>query len=264
MNKNYVNKNIESFEGSIAENLLNLKNDKEFYNSIDGGVSTVSIDRWKEAQEYEKKTWMEQGLFFKDDRNMDHAHMFKSYRILNKYIKDSNYNFIELGCGTFTNAIHIINSLKYKPDYITFVDPLLNDYLNHPNCTYKNNIQNGIPVQYISLPIEQLNINDMPQFDILTMINVIEHCYDVNVIFDTILKLIKPGGLFIFSDVYFSKNVVIELLDCTYNSGHPLKLVDEKLNDFLHNNFESLIETDVNGMYDQSWRSDKYFIGRKL
>jgi hypothetical protein len=48
-----------------------------------------------------------------------------------------------------------------------------------------------------------------------------------------------------------------------YDTGHPIKLSEDFMNIFL-SKFEVLYERDLEKLYDQDWRLDKYFIGRKI
>jgi hypothetical protein len=96
------------------------------------------------------------------------------------------------------------------------------------------------------------------------MNNVLEHCFDINLIFTKIISILEENGIFIFSDVYFSKSDIVKLCENTYDAGHPLRISKDTLESFLNNNFIRLYEQNFTGLYNQSWRNDKYFIGKKL
>lgn len=255
MKKIYITKEISVFTDEQAENFLSVNNDFRFLNHEEEGVHKVDDDRWRVAQIYEKKTWMENNLSTSDDRNYEHLSRFDYYNSAENLLREKK-SVIELGCGPFTNLRLLLPKLNVNK--ISLVDPLLNDYLGHPYCFYKNKKINDIDVDFHSTCIENLNTN--LKYDVLIMINVIEHCFDVDKIFNKILSLLDTGGIFIFSDVYF--NQVDELVKNLYDAGHPLRISEKKLNQFLEN-FDSIYEKRFNGLYSQSWRNDVYFIGIK-
>jgi len=262
MNKQYTDKNITVHTGMNAEQLLNTKNDSIYIE--DGSILKVDSDRWDEAQFYERKTWMEQCLMLNDDRNYDHYHHFNSYSSIIEYQKKHKINnVIELGCGPFTNLrtmIHYIEDVKE----IHLLDPLLSSYLTHPNCPYKNGQLGQHKVKTYSTPIESF----IPEvkYDLVLMNNVLEHCYDIPVIFDKIYDMLNEGGLFVFGDVYFMKRDIIELSTILYDSGHPLRLSKEYMDDYL-SKYEPIFDIDIHtpspGLHADYGRHEKYFIGKK-
>lgn len=253
MKKLYVNDEIKILYDEKAEKFLKETNDLNFFNEVEQGIHKVTHERWKLAQKYERKTWMENS-WINDDRNHEHLERFDFL----KSIKESNIKeIIELGCGPFTNMRLISNILK--PEKITLLDPLISEYLNHPNCAYKTGSLNGYDVNLICSSIEISDIRNT--FDAVVMINVIEHCFDVDSIFYKIESILKKNGYFIFSDVYFSD---VKLLATNiYDAGHPLRLSKNKLEKLLEP-FEVIYEKRYNGLYSQELRNDIYFIGKKI
>lgn len=252
MKKLFVDEEIRVLYDKSAEENLIKTNDLNFFNQSEEGIHKVSEERWKLAQKYEKKTWMgNRGA--NDDRNLEHLQRFET---LNSIKESEIKEIIELGCGPFTN-MRLISDI-IKPEKITLLDPLISDYLNHPNCTYKKGVLNGYDVDLIPSSIENAVITST--FDAVVMINVIEHCFDVDSIFSKINSILKKGGYFIFSDVYFDD---VKLLATNiYDAGHPLRLSKNKLEELLES-FEVVYEKRFNGLYSQEWRNDIYFIGKK-
>jgi SAM-dependent methyltransferase len=253
MKKIFIDEEIRVFENENAVNKLTQINDSKFYNEIEKGVHKVDKERWLSAQKYEKKTWMG-NLMIKDDRNYEHLDRFEQLSSVVGMF--DNPKVIELGCGPFTNVRLMTDILN--PSEITLLDPLINEYVNHPNCYYKNHSLNQVPVKTVNSPIESFTTEE--KYDIVIMINVIEHCYDVNLIFDVIQNTLKNGGVFIFSDVYFEE--IKERLQNTYDAGHPIRMSKEKINSFI-SKFKNIFEKRYNGLYNQDWRNDLYFIGVK-
>jgi hypothetical protein len=62
------------------------------------------------------------------------------------------------------------------------------------------------------------------------MLNVLEHCYDIDKIFDNILSIMDKDSIFVYHDNYFINNIE-EILNKLYDAGHPIKLYESYLND---------------------------------
>ena len=258
MSKIFIDKDIKVYQGKEAENLISQKNDSLYIES--GAILKVDKDRWSDAQYYERKTWMDMGLGISDDRNYEHYQRFDSYKKLSEYQKNNKIEkVIELGCGPFTNVRTVLNILPELKE-IHLLDPLINDYLNHPNCKYKNRQMNDFNVITHNCPIEEFVVQE--KFDLVIMNNVLEHCYNIELIFTNILDMLKTNGVFIFSDVYFNEEDVEKMVYQIYDTGHPLKISYSYMNSFL-SNFDEIYGIDLNGLYHQEWRHDKYFIGIK-
>lgn len=259
--RTYVDEDVNVMHDEMAKFRTEIKNDAKYLDESEG-VSKVDLDRWKSAQKYERKTWMEIMRNASDDRNLEHAERFGEYQAFVDYINENEMNdlkIMELGCGPFTNTRVVLSKIPNINTSCSLLDPLLNDYLNHAGCSYKGKVLNGSVVETYSIPIEEFEQKEN-DYDVVLMNNVIEHCYDVNIIFDKILSMLKPGGVMIFSDVYFYKKDMEELLEKRYDTGHPLKLSEKLMNEFL-SNFDTLSESDFHGLYNEPWRNDKYYIG---
>jgi SAM-dependent methyltransferase len=254
--KEFIDKEINIFRGEQAEQLLKEVNDSKYIEN--DSILKVDRNRWLDAQHYERKTWMQFGLGLSDDRNFEHYQRFDSYSVLNQN-NTSIKKSIELGCGPFTNMRTIYNKMPNLSE-IHLLDPLLNDYLNHPNCFYKS--KNFLHYKTIlhSCPIEEFSTEE--KYDLVLMNNVLEHCYDVYLIFDKIYEMLNEGGIFIFSDVYFKKEDVLRMVYSVYDTGHPIKLSEDFMNSFL-SKFKPLYNKDFDKLHGQDWRHDKYFIGQK-
>lgn len=228
MEKIFIDKNINVSKGFEAEQKLTEKNDLHYFDEKDG-VKKVDINRWLEAQQYESKTWLEVARGVNDDRNFDHSKNLNNYKLVPSLISHRCLNIIELGCGPFTNMRlllpHISNICS-----IDLLDPLINQYmLSQPNCTFKNKTLNFInPVNTFNSPIEQFN--PTKKYDIVLMINVLEHCYDTDLIFDKIYNMLNENGLFIFGDIFIKDDYNEEWNKNVYDTGHPIKLSESYLN----------------------------------
>jgi SAM-dependent methyltransferase len=258
MKKIFVDKEINIFSDDIAEKMIKEKNETKYL--VDDSIMVVDQKRWEEAQHYEKKTWMVSNRHISDDRNYEHFKRFNSYEDLIKYENINKIeNVIELGCGPFTNIRTILNILPNLKK-IDLLDPLLDDYLTHPNCFYKDKKILNYEVKTHPIPIEKFET--IKKYDMVLMNNVLEHCYDIHKIFDVINSILKENGILVFSDVYFKSESLKIILTEVYDAGHPLKLSEFFMENFL-NGFKSIYNKDYHNLYNQSWRNDKYFIGVK-
>src|SRR5688572_24415418 len=94
---------VNVLTGDAARVALETTNDAA-YLTPGKGVLSVPLERWHQAQVYERETWLVHGINATEDRNTEHAAMFDDYKALPKNIG----NAIELGCGAFTNLRHIL------------------------------------------------------------------------------------------------------------------------------------------------------------
>ena len=251
MDKSFVDKNINVYTDSHAEALLQDTNDKKYF--VNDEIIRVDEERWKEAQQYEKKTWMQNMLWAHDDRNYEHFDRFDSY----ESVDWSRVNtIIELGCGPFTNIRTIFDKLNDDCE-ISLLDPLIESYISHPNCWYKDK---GVVALYNS-SIEHFKVDQ--KYDAVVVNNVLEHCFDIEQIFDNILSMLNTNGFFIFTDIYLKPEGMRHLINNTYDAGHPIRISEKTLQQFLDQNFDQLYNNTLHGLYNQEWRNDIYFIGTK-
>lgn len=223
------------------------------------GIVEVSTKRWEEAQRYEHREWMINGLNAVDDRNSIHADHFDSYKSITK--RDFK-NIIELGCGPFTNMRLIYEKLRLSNlTDVTLLDPLADEYKKHPNCQYNGYWSRWNPPTIVNSSIESFEVKE--QYDMVVMINVLEHCMSIPAIFDQILAMTAPGGHFVFSDVYFEESVVEDMARHVFNAGHPIRITDKYLFDFLHGNFNGIYEIHKPEMVAGRQANEIYFIGTK-
>jgi SAM-dependent methyltransferase len=127
---------------------------------------------------------------------------------------------------------------------LTLLDPLIEDYeREHPHCTYKGWVMAGYPVQHVQSAIE--NWTPEQSFDTLVMTNVLPHCFDAMAVFETVRRVLKPGGILVFHE----DPRPLAPLDL-YDVGHPLVVTDAIIQEFL-------------GAFETVYRNGSYFIGRK-
>lgn len=245
--KIFIDKEINQYFGEDASKRLDVINDLKYY--TDEGVLKVDRDRWLDAQYFENKIWKNNPSV--DDRNFEHMLCFNNYHFLQNI---QNVDIIELGCGPFTNLRLIIDKIK-NINNIDLLDPLIMNYVENPNCSYKNGKIQNENVNLISSSIEDYNFNK--KYDIVVMINVLEHCFDMNLIFKKIKSILKDDGLFIFSDTCIKNELIKDFGKSLYDSGHPLRVSESKLNEYLED-YDKIYYKEYYQRYNQPWRIDKY------
>jgi len=238
----FISKDREKIFGQTALDMIKKCNDSKYYNS-EKGIISVDKSRWLDAQEAEKNVWLRDFKKLKQDHNKLRKENFDNYDFL-KGLKFNNV--IEFGCGPFTNIRYILKIAQAKN--IHLLDPLLKDYLEKSNCTYKsgklvlgdNNFFNSFfggkrSVNFHPCSIEEFDYNG--KFDLIVMINVIEHCYDFNKIMNKVLELSEKGTYFVFQDRFLNIDEISKEFLNKYDAAHPLRVRKELLLNFLDENF---------------------------
>lgn len=234
----FISSPVNVQRGDAARVMLEQTNDAA-YLTPGKGVLSVPLERWQQAQAYERETWLVHGINSTEDRNTEHAAAFDGYSALPAKLG----SVIELGCGAFTNLRHILPGRE--ADNITLLDPLINEYhLHHPNCAYKDwSFDDGRRVMFIAETIE--DCNTVETFNTVVMVNVLSHCQDALKVFDWINGHLKKGGYLVFGEP--ARDIDPLTL---YDQGHPLSYSQGVIDDFLKG-------------YKEKYRNGNYFIGVK-
>lgn len=235
------------------------------------GVVRVPVARWEEAQRYERRTWMQHGRHAVSDRNEYHRERFAGYAA----IRDCHFRrAIELGCGPHTNIRHILPECAI--DDVHLLDPLIDDYVKHPFCRYsggrlgglvserparwpvyarhpaaalgaiRNDVQvggvMGRSVTLVADMIEHYSTSD--PFDLVVMINVLEHCQDAERVLAVIDGILAPGGVLVYHDKMYDADRVRALIERIYDAGHPLRVDHAVVDGFLANGYRTLMRAE--------------------
>jgi SAM-dependent methyltransferase len=286
--KYYVDEQVNIYTGEEAEKHLADNNDAHFV-AAGKGIVRVTVDRWKTAQAAETIHWMKLGLGSEDDRNFEHLVNFGGYESLRgRHFK----NAIELGCGPFTNLRLI--ATRAAIDRASLLDPLIERYLDHPSRKYDRSglraerwvlprvtrpvvrkLRRLVSPHLLTstVPVEQLfatPIETMPTtatYDLVVMVNVIEHCYDVEAMFAKLLAITVPGSTFVFHDKYYEHGDVVQSASRSYDAAHPLRVDKSVIEGFLQKYFTPAFTriTDHEQTFmgeHMTWQSG-YFIGTR-
>ena len=231
----FIDSPINVLRGDAARVALAQTNDAAYYTE-GKGVLSVPLERWQAAQAYERFTWLNQGLMLTEDRNSEHAAMFDGYKALPQELGD----VIELGCGPFTNLVHILQTRIATS--VTLLDPLLGWYLDHPHCAYNGQFC-GYDAHKWAASIEEYEPDF--RFDTVAIINVLSHCQNAQSVFHWINAHIHNDGTLVFHEPARD-------IDPTqfYDAGHPLSYTQAVIDEFLEG-------------YTPVYKNGDYFIGRK-
>ena len=273
--KIHIDENVTVRTDEEADAAFSEENDIAFYEE-GKGIVKVPRDRWEKAQRTERKHWMTLGIESKDDRNFYHADRFDQYKSVSERVFK---NALEVGCGPFTN-LRLIGT-HCKIENCSLNDPLIESYLSHPNCSYTsksltlNNTGSGLFAKLFNkkVPIKEIypcafeEIASDRKFDLMVIINVIEHCFDLSIFFDKIKSLLSDDGILIFEDKLFTTESLEKDIHRVYDAAHPLRVNKEVVLKFIRENFTEKFysvkpnQIEVEGMSFE-WE-DLYFIGQK-
>lgn len=275
MKRIHVDENVTVRTDEEANIAFLKENDIAFFEE-EKGIVKVTKERWEKAQRTERKHWMEIGKNAKDDRNLYHRDKFDNY----KSVSDRVFtNALEVGCGPFTNLRIVGEFCKIKNCSLN--DPLIYSYLSHTNCAYTNNylildsrrekkslfdkiFRKKIKVKKLfDCAFEDINAEE--KYDLVVIINVIEHCYDLELFFNKLVSLLSPNGILIFEDKLYSIQSLKDDVNTVYDAAHPLRVNKDIIMNFLSKNFEKLYSTTQENKTELGGKSflwnDIYFIG---
>jgi SAM-dependent methyltransferase len=203
-------------------------------------IIRVDKNRWERAQEYELNAWKKQNAWFMsaakymlrflrlskivvgDDWNCWWGSQFDNYDFIPKSLE----NVIELGCGPYTN-MRIISDGRHFNNIICS-DPLAKEYINFTRRWLSKQYHKG-NVLIDNHPIEECPFKDN-YFDLVILINVLDHVQDAELCLQNATRILKPGGYFIFGqDLTDDEDAEITKDDI----GHPIKISHDQIDSVL-------------------------------
>lgn len=285
----FIDDEVNIITADDAKKALARQNDSA-YVEAEAGIKRVPSERWAMAQKAERKHWMVNGQGAGDDHNYDHALGFDNYSALKAR---SFSRAIELGCGPFTNLRIIAGACSIAE--CDLLDPLIESYLQHPGRRYSTTalrvdrsamnpglrqflrghrrlrlegltVSGVVPIgRLIPTPIEEMPLDQ--KYDLVVMENVIEHCYNADLVFANILSILEPGGLLVIHDRYYYSEKVEARTRTLFDAAHPLQVDRTLVDTFLKANFEpiySKVENVPGEFMGHDVGADNYFfIGRR-
>jgi SAM-dependent methyltransferase len=208
-------------------------------------IRSVSAERWREAQEWELALWQRglrkrgwkriawpvvapllRALNWHRARGDDWNHWWKSrfdgYRFLPSQLGDC----IELGCGPYTNTRLILEGREASR--VVCSDPLARSYITFSGRWLAEAYAAGV-VEIDDHPIEESPFAPA-SFDLVVMINVLDHVRDADLCMRTAIELVRPEGYFVLAQDLSNEDDVARH---PYDVGHPIRLRREDLEPYL-------------------------------
>jgi SAM-dependent methyltransferase len=219
-------------------------------------VDRVNKDRWAEAQSWEEAHWVRTeklrakygknvvwkmlatvGLVPKsrgEDWNPWWQKQFEDY----SFLPDSLDHAIEVGCGPYTNIRLMLNRCKVRRLYLS--DPLIRTYIN-----FKLSFT-ALKYRAAECFIDDHPLEEIPFapgfFDLVVMINVLDHVRDARLCMENAIRLLRPGGIFILGQDLTNEQDIETLKSDPGAQGHPIKLDHEWFAPFLKKNFDPILD----------------------
>lgn len=212
------------------------------------GVTTkVDAQRWRKAQEWERGYWEYKDrirnryglnrlwpliaftgfkpLYRGDDWNAWWQDHFDGYAFLPGHCE----NAIELGCGPYTNMRMVLAHTRV--DYVYLLDPLMPIYRTFAN-TFASKATKEHNVIFDPHPIETCPYGE-PFFDLVIMINVLDHVMDAELCMQKAISMTKAGGILVVGQDLSNEDDIQLLSNQSHDVGHPIKVnhewIEEKL-----------------------------------
>lgn len=215
----------------------------------------VGTERWIEAQKWEEahwirsqnarakfgKNWIWRALrmfrfvdkYRGDDWNLWWKKQFDEYRFLPTRVG----NAIEVGCGPYTNIRHILPTCK--PDHLFLSDPLIKTYVKFKLAFTADAYKKAFCI-LDDHPLEETPYRDN-YFDLVVMINVLDHVRDAALCMENLLRIVKPGGWVVIGQELTNDEDLNVLSEDPGLVGHPIKLSHQWFTPYLEKRLEPAI-----------------------
>ena len=285
-----ISKGPVILRGHEAKLAIEKENDAQFY--VPGqGIPRVSLERWSVAQEAEVNHWFGDGsnpALTGDDRNIVHYRRFDGYRAINRI---EFKRALEIGSGPFTNMRLVANALSAIDD-VTLLDPGLTNYLSHPGCYFNqaslakvtasrvlarawpflsrklkdrwlSNHKRSVRIGAL-LPRAAEGFDGGQEFDLVLMVNVLEHCMDSSLVLDAVFSSLAPGGIVVLSEKTHLDESVRMGLAKIYDVAHPIRVTKKEIEARLlgfqilfHSSFSDPVSEYLPGTEESYWIAKK-------
>lgn len=214
----------------------------------------VDLARWQNAQAWEQEHWLKEqkalakygknflwrilsalGIVEKyrgDDRNYWWQRWFDNYGFLPPTVD----NALEVGCGPYTN-MRLIRDVC-QPRHLYLSDPQIRTYAKF-KMTFVAEMYGKLTCCLDDHPLEELPFADN-YFDLVIMINVLDHVKDANLCMKQALRVLKYGGFVVIGQDLTSaedRDRQPKGLDV----GHPITLDHTWFEPYFRETFEEIL-----------------------
>jgi SAM-dependent methyltransferase len=257
------------------------------HNHNDPSIIKVSNDTWQIAQQQEGYNWVflnrrngylrllkkflralknpkQLMLYFKfrdfycgDDWNYWWLNAFENYKTLPKSFGKA----LEVGSGPYSNIRLISQITDIKEIYCT--DPLMFTYLGM-RMTWVAEMVRKNKIKAFTGKAEKIDFPDN-FFELVVCNNVLDHVEDAGLCFKEMLRVLKPGGYFVFGQD-LSDEHDLENPNWKHDHVHPIKLHHSYIDSILLPVFEPKlhkITTREEGRHPEQNYGNYIFIGQK-
>jgi ubiquinone/menaquinone biosynthesis C-methylase UbiE len=214
----------------------------------------VDRDRWQMAQTWERQHWIRDQKALAqygknyiwrllamlrlvpkhrgDDRNIWWQRNLDNYSFLPPKVE----NALEVGCGPYTN-MRLIREVC-QPDHLFLSDPLIRTYVKF-KMTFVNELHRAAACCLDDHPLEQLPFAD-DYFDLVVMINVLDHVQDARACMESLIRVLKPGGFVVIGQDLTNDEDFRKQPD-GLKTGHPITLDENWFGPYLSGNFDTVL-----------------------
>lgn len=250
-------------------------------------VIKTNHENWKKAQTTEEDIWVSLSrrngylkLGYKFFRALKHPKLFWQYIMFRDFYCGDDWNYwwmaafeyykvlpkelgrsLEVGSGPYSNTRLISKIVKIKEIYC--VDPLMDTYLKMHFSWVAENARRG-RIKTLTGKGEQIDFPN-EHFDLVICNNVLDHVEDAEACFKEIIRVLKPGGYFVFGQDLTDEHD-LENPAWRHDHVHPIKLHHTYIDSILLPAFEPKLYKILSrqqGRHPNQNYGNYVFIGRK-
>jgi SAM-dependent methyltransferase len=193
-----------------------------------------------------------------DDWNHWWKQQFDGYQFLPTTVP----NALEVGCGPYTNVRLMLDRCHFEHLYLS--DPLIRTYIKF-KLTFVAEMYRRAECVLDDHPLEELPFAS-DYFDLVVMINVLDHVQDAGKCMENLVRVTRPGGLLLIGQDLTNEADLLALRDDPGAAGHPIKLDHDWFNSYLETTFTPVVHKLLpreQGRAPQHHYGNLIFAGRK-